>query len=317
MNGTQIMARRHVEHGDNLEGTMQKASRPKCDLSIQIQNAVDTVNALSKKEGISIDDVVTRVLYNSRSELNSYVISQKEVPELDLHALVLQTALLRMADICSIASALNTSDYDGKMSLENEENNIIANYQNPDTTILLPGTQACIDLVIERLCQNNIKAGGTGRYFEVLNTVRTAGSYFVGNGFVSSIWDNAGETGMDSLEYDTTGYPSGTVDTAIPTPITDSSQTPSATPPDTVKKGGILTFIDNVTDSIGKAIDTAGAAGGLIDKAKDAVTGLGSDIGKQSIEKYLKDNWWKIALFILGLVIIIIIIVKLAGNKHK
>jgi hypothetical protein len=291
-----------AEEGINTNGTKTRAMRlpsPRTDKRI---NAEATIISLAKQSGQPAGKIVSKVVAGSVPELREYVQGQGEVPADSPTTLAVQAALLRALEVATVAKAVDTTDADAMEIIESAENDAVQDNTPESSKILPPDAQAAISLLLYRIADRHRKRGGSGLITDFVNDLRKskkADGFDFGCGEVA---DNA--TGGGGIVY-----------------MPEQEDNPYTTTTGTDSGGNsfwddLFGTIDKVVDGIGKVTTAVGGtvdkvsttSGGILDKVKN----IGSDVGADSIGKYMAENWWKILLGIIAAVLLIILIARAA-----
>jgi hypothetical protein len=286
-----------AEEGINTNGTKTRGMRlpsPRTDKRIRAEN---TIMKMSKETGQKVGVIISKVIGGSIPELRDYVQGQGEIPADNPTTLAVQAALLRAMEVATVSKAIDTTDADAMEIIESAENDAVQD-NTPESSKILPAdAQAAVSLMLYRIADRHRKRGGSGSIVDFVNDLRRskkADGFDFGCGEVA---DNA--TGGGGIVY-----------------MPEQEENPYTTTTEGGSGGSfwddLFGTIDKVVDGIGKVTGSINTTvgqigtttGGIIDQAKD----IGSDIGADSISKFLADNWLKILLGVVGAVLLIIIL---------
>lgn len=276
-----------IEGGISSNGTKTPAMREPSYITVKRTNAEKAIIQIAKSKDQPIGVVISKIISQSIPQLQKYVQARGEVPEKNMYALAVQAALLRAVEIATVAQAVDRPDSDAMEIIESAESQAV--YENdPDTqAILSPDVAGAIAFMLYRIADRYRKNGGSGSLVDFANSLRRS-------------------VKADSFDkVCCADYATGNV--LIYTPEQDAGTTEE-------KDGSfwddMFKIVDKVVDGIGKVKDAIGDAtqqtGGIVDQIKN----IGSDIGGDSIGKFLAKNWWQILLGILVLVLLIIFIAR-------
>jgi len=324
-----------TEETEIFSGDKTISTRNISPLTRKIIKAENTIFALSKRNKVPLDEVVKRILLNSTSALRKYVTAKGENPNSNKLALCLQAALLRADEVSTIAKALGTSDEDAILQIESAEQDAIDN-NNPDVQNILPyDVQAALKLTIRHIKTAHLKNKGSGKIQDFISQAKKLNK---SDGF---------ELNTATILYSTTGGPIGSKShggedlpyafSGTPVGIINSDRFTGDEPwgggepwitgdapsdPDGTKDssgGGFFSIFDKIVEGIGKittGIKSAiGTTKSSVEDLLGQVKGNVSDIGKDSIQKAIKDY---IPYIIAGTAaIVLIIVIAIYASKNK
>lgn len=299
-----------AEDGITTTGTVTKSPLNPNALTTQRQQEEKNIVDYATATGQEVGTVIHKLLHNNIAQLQSYVQSRGEVPAKSSSMLAIQAALLRAMEIGAVAKAIDTSDDDALKIIESAEYQAVFDNTLDADQVMNPDTSAAVDLLVARMASKHKSLGGSGSMRDVSASLKSASgaSTFdgVNCGFLahtaSSFGGNGADDSDDWLSYYQSLMSGGTTTT---TTTTGTTSTSSGSFWD-----NLFNTIDKVTTGItkvGEVVTSAtGATGGILDSVKD----VGSDIGSDSISKYIAENWWKWMLAVLALIILTIILIR-------
>lgn len=304
-----ILAKRLNEGSTTTKG-VAKAS----PLTVARLAATKQIEDMAGAYGMSLDEAVTKVLVDPKSQeaLRYYVQSKYEAPFSRPVKLAVQCILMRFADIATIAKALNISDAEALVEVENGEFQAIEN-NIADGGILPTDVQAALLIGVAQLIDKANAAGLPATTPGLLGAIKVVTGDNYDNSMSSlfnvSAADNAdgvinlGDFRPDVGTVDTSGvYSSGgggwswdsifsTINSAI----------------------GVVKNAAGAVGSVTGAIQTAGGtATGVINQVGGAVTNAAGGIGGAAINK--SSLPWIIGG---GFALIIIVIIIIYASKSK
>lgn len=336
---TGALAQRFTDNTTGSTGNKARSTTSKSNVTIARENGMSDIYALAKKEGVSVDEVVTKVLANSPVELKAYVQSMGETPLSDTTALGTQAVLLRANDIGRVASILKSTDEDALQTIEqSEQESIDLNSPDRDRVLTIP-TQSAISCALQHLSdQSGLSMSAFMKTLNgAANLIRKSKSNNLDDyGDPSSEedwldWFNDGSSSDpseanatdNSLSFSSIGSALATIPTGTSGPISVSGNYPtvSAQGVNLPQAGsgtsaggifnaisGILTGITQVANSVTTAANSSAGAAGAV---KNAV----SNVGANSIATYINNNKGTIIMVVLLLAIVIFAAIYAA--KHK
>lgn len=302
--GGQI-ASRFLEEGINSNGQLTRSARRPNALTDARIKAASTIVAAAKETGRPLGVIVSKVLSQSIPELQAYVQARGEVPSDSPKALALQAALLRALEVGTMANSIDTDDKDALQLIEESEQQAIEDNTADAGHIMRPDTAAAITMMLYRMAERYKKRGGTGRMSDLANDLRRSAG--------ANTFDTV-SCGMCAANNADGGF-------IFYTPEQEQETTGSVTDTST----GSGSFWENLFDGIDKTVDAITKVTGAVQTTTanvkntagsifGTVTDIGSDIGSQSIDKYISENWLKIVGVIIGIIIITILIARV-GSK--
>jgi hypothetical protein len=310
---TGMIASRFLENGIASYGTLTSSLKRPPERSNDRKRAEQSIIKLAKAEGISIGQMIHKVLSQSIPELNSYVQFHGEAPSSDIRKLAIQSAMLRAHEIGTISKALDVTDEEAQNILSESEQEHTEDNDAETSYILSPSTEAAICLLVYRMADRFKDRGGSGQLRDFVTTVRRAtnsGDFdnismgwvvnnFSGGGGVN----NAGGSGI------------------IYTPEQEQEITGGVTQTDAPKSSwwdNLFSGIDKVVDGITKVSGAVQTTVGNVQQTSgsiiDQITNIGGQVGSKSIDNYLKENWLKILGVVVVLIIFTVLIVRI-GRK--
>lgn len=302
----------NIKRGHN--GFTGSASSPTSTMRTRVNKNITDLKSIAVQDGVSDQTVAQKVLRFSRDEMTTYVQGKGEVPVRSISGLILQTALLRMEDICVISRTMSMTEDQALAHIEEAESEAVQLNTAARSSILTPSTQAALQVVIDGILSTVGPATGTKGICDTLDAVRNTSATPLNHNVMQDVSNFSGVLANNFDIGDIFG-PAPSTDTEG---VTSSSGTPPQNGADDSKSiwdliGQLASnagSIAGAANSVGNtAVNTANGLGGVLNN-------IGGGIGASSIEQYLSANWWKILLFILVIVVIIIILIRVA-NKHK
>lgn len=327
-----FLATKFPEDGQMTSGTLTKSKLNKSPRANEISKAELTIEQLAQSSRSSVDDVITNLLSKSVPQLQTYVIYCGETPLPSLTDLAYQVALLRMQDIAQVAGILDANDYEAQCQIENAEDDIIQS-GSPQAKYVLPSdVQACINIIMEHICEMQHSAGGSGTCNEMLQQLNGfSGNYFnyldtLQDAVVSDIGytdpysDLANNTDYTDINYDIPGEgpapDSG--GTGILSPAATLGSNPILPPsaPQIVSAPGTspATSGSSTGNGILAGIGTAlgGILGSTINSVAQSAQGAASNLASTAIKDAITKNLPLIIGSVILIVVIILIIVYAA-----
>lgn len=318
------MPARAMSAKNNFSGTVT----PNSSMRTKVNRDKLNISALAKKDGVTEQQVVDKVLAMSGDELIRYIQSKGEVPVSSFSGMCVQAALLRMEDISVISRSCNMPEYDALCHIEEAESEAVDNNTAQKQAILTPSTQACLQYVYKKITDDVNAATGTKGISTALDYIRKTCATPKNHNTPAVMSDNFNyNTAVRSNSFDigsifgapttdTSGVittaPSGSlggVYSSDPAPYTSV-----ANPADNTSS--IWSLIGNVVNNAGSIAKAAGSIGSTAVTTANGLNGvlnnLGGGIGASAITQYLTANWWKILLFLVIAAIIIILIFRAA-----
>lgn len=322
-----------------MTGNKARSSSSKANTTVARENAMSDIYDLAKKQGVSIDEVVTKVLANSPVELKAYIQSMGETPLSDPTAMSTQAVLLRANDVARVASILKVSDEEALQTIEqSEQENIDLNSPERDKILTIP-VQAAISCALQHLSDES--GMSMSAFMKTLNGASNLVKRSKSNA-IDDYGDPSGEEDWldwlssgsssdpaqsnatdNSLSFSSIGSALATIPTGTTGPISVSGNYPtvSAQGANLPQAGsntsaggvfnaisGILTGITQVANSVTQAANSSAGAAGAV---KNAV----SNVGANSIATYINNNKGTIIMVVLLLAIVIFAAIYAA--KHK
>lgn len=336
---TGALAQRFTDGSKKLKGSKAGSSFKKSNITIARENGMSDIYALAKKEGKSVDEVVTKILSNSQTELRAYVQSMGETPLNDSTALGVQAVFLRANDVGRVAAILDTTDEEALHTIEqSEQENIDLNSPEKDKVLTIP-VQAAISCALQHLSdQSGLSMSGFMKTLNgAANLVKKSRSNHLDDyGSVTGEgdwlgWLNDGSSSDpsqsnatdNSLSFSSIASALATIPTGTDGPISVAGNYPTVSAqgvnlpqagPNTSLGGifnaisGILTGIGQVANSVTQAANSSAGAAGAV---KNAV----SNVGANSIATYVNNN--KSTIILVVILLIAIIAAAVYAAKHK
>lgn len=279
----------------------------------------------AKKDNTTVYDVAVKILSQSPDELDAYIRSKNEVPADTMNGKILQSALLRMEDISLIARASSIPENEALAHIEEAETEAIKLNTAERGKILTPSSQAALKVVYEELQNQVADSAGTRSFGESLDLIRKTmatpkdhlPAKIITNNFSwKSVPDNFDFGGIFST--DTGGSPAPS-----PTPnyggIFSSDTSPGTTNNSGDTSSSIWDLIGRIATGAASVAKSVGSIGGSVSQTAGNITGslnnLGSNVATNALNNYVSQNWWKILLFVIFSVLVIILIAR--ATKHK
>lgn len=295
------------EEGINTHGSLTKSIRRPNEMTSGRLRGVATIVGMSDTKGEPIGVTVNKVLSQSVPELQSFVQARGEAPADSPVKLALQAALLRATEIGMVSKTLDTDDDDAYMIIEDSEQQHVDDNTMDSTGILSPGTAAGIALLVGRISDAFKKKGGSGNLSDFVVAVKKrskADSFDKVNygGLANNLTD-------DEIQQYYSGVLNGTI--AAPSGSTTTTSTSGGSLWD-----NLFNHIDTIVNGVmsGTAIYDKVAGTNVSGTILDNVNQLGGGIGASTVEQYMSNNWWKVALFVLAFIIITILLLRV-GRK--
>lgn len=294
------LAARFNEEGINSSGSLTKPLRRPPYMSKQREVAEKTIMQIAKDTNNPLGVIIRKVLSDpdSIAQLQSFVQLRGETPALDPTKLAVQAAMLRATEIGLVAKKLDTTDQDALQAIEVSEQEHVEDNSSETAGILSPDTSAALNLMVCRIADRYKNQGGSGKLSDWINRVmKYAGTGSLDKVATGNVINKA--NGVDDAD----DYYFGDDDTG------GDSNAPS---------GG---FWGNLFDGIDKVVDTVTKVSGAINTTVgnvrntsggilDQINNVGSDIGSESIGKYMKANWLTIVGIIVALILFTILIMR-------
>lgn len=336
---TGVLAQRFTDNTGKLSGNKARGSVNKSNITIARENGMSDIYALAKKEGVTVDEVVTKILNNSQTELKAYVQSMGETPLLDPTALGTQAVLLRANDVGRVAAILNTTDEDALQTIEqSEQESIDLNSPERDKVLTIP-VQAAVSCALQHLSDES--GLSMSAFIKTLNgaanLVKKSRSNAIddyGDPSGEEDWLDwlTGDGGSDptdsnatdnSLSFSSIGSALATIPTGTTGPISVSGNYPTVSTQgvnlpqagSNTNAGGIFNAISGVLAGIGQVANSVTQAANSSAGAAGAVKNAVSNVGANSIATYINNNKGTIILVVLLLAIVVFAAIYAA--KHK
>lgn len=269
------------ETGYQTNGSLLRSRRIVSPLSQAVNIACEKIYAM-RDNGGSLDGIITDILKRNKSNVQNYVLSHKDVPVEHLGSLALQAAILRMSEIAKVQDILDTDENDARLQIEANENDIVRKNLPAKRSVLPPEAQAAINIIIERIVNDNARSGGTGKIQDIVNDLAQIDRNVTSNRF-------AGAPTMEALkvfDQDTSGMPlvpvAGDIEVGGDGPkLSSPARLADAASVSEGPVSGVLDFID-------KAVKTVEDAGGKIKTTIESITDGAQDL-KDKVTDVLGD----------------------------
>ncbi len=309
---TGMIASRFLENGIASYGTLTSALKRPPERSNDRRRAEQSILRLAQAEGISVGQMIHKILSQSVPELNSYVQFHGEAPSSDIRKLAIQAAMLRAHEIGTLSKALDITDEQAQDILAESEQEHTEDNDAETSYILSPDTEAAICLLVYRVAERFKHNGGTGQLRDFVTTVKRA--------------TNAGDFDSVSMGWVVNNFSGGGVNNAagsgiIYTPAQEQETTGGVTQVDAPKSSwwdNLFSGIDKVVDGITKVSGAVQTTVGNVKQTSgsiiDQLTNIGGEVGSKSIDNYLKENWLKIVGIVVVLIIFTILVIRV-GRK--
>lgn len=281
------------ETGYNTNGSLLRSRRILSPLSQAVNIACEKIYAM-RDNGGSLDGIITDIFKRNKSNVQNYVLSHKDVPVEHLGNLALQAAILRMSEIAKVQDILDTDENDARLQIEANENDIVRKNLPAKRSVLPPEAQAAINIIIERIVNDNARSGGTGKIQDIVNDLAQVDRNVPSNRF-------AGAPTMEALkvyDQDTSGMPlvpvAGDIEAGGDGPkLSSPARLDRAASVSEEPVSGVLDFIDKtvktIEDASGKIKTTiesiTDGAQDLKDKVTDVLGDVAGDTAKKAIIK--------------------------------
>lgn len=336
---TGVLAQRFTDNTPSSAGNKARSINQKANTTIARENGMSDIYALAKKEGVNVDDVVTKILNNSQTELRAYVQSMGETPLSDPTALGTQAVILRANDVARVASILNTTDEDALQTIEqSEQESIDLNSPERDKTLTIP-TQSAISCALQFLSdQSGQSMSSFMKTFNgAANLVRKSRSNAIddyGDASGEEDWLGWLDDGSssdptqanatdNSLSTSSIGSALATIPTGTTGPISVSGNYPTVSAQGVnlpqagsgTSAGGIFNAISGVLSGIGQVANSVTQAANSSAGAAGAVKNAVSNVGANSIATYINNN--KTTIILVVILILAIVFAAIYAAKHK
>lgn len=336
---TGALAQRFTDNSGKVKGNKARSTSTKSNITIARENGMGDIYALAKKEGVSVDEVVTQILNNSSTELKAYAQSMGETPLADPTALGTQAVLLRANDIGRTAAILNTTDEDALQTIEqSEQESIDLNSPDRDKVLTIP-VQAAISCALQHLSdQSGLSMSAFMKTFNgAANLIRKSKSNAIDDyGDPSSELDwfdwLAGGDSSDpsesnatdnSLSFSSIGAGLATIPSGSGGPISVSGNYPTISAQganlpqagSNTSAGGVFNAISGLLAGIGQVANSVTQAANSSAGAAGAVKNAVSNVGANSIATYINNN--KGTIIMVVLLLAIVIFAAIYASKHK
>lgn len=304
---------------------------------IQPADSHDSINTLYREQCVqkirnmpgSLDDNVTYIFQCYPAELADYVSSKGEVPyKKNIVKLAAQACLLRAQEIAMKAKAFGVTDPEALKLLELNESAAMG-INAPDVYAQLPYlVQAAIVIALgEAAMPTNgtmssliemLKGGYTSNvngFEDTSFTTRSLMNNADGDGDEDGDWFPINVGNTELADTGGIGVP-GTITIAGAT--NTSALAPSGgTTAGANSGGGILGFLGSIVTG---AQAIAGAATSVAGSTNSTVTGINKllgNVGGQSLASYLNNNKGLVAIWAIGIILVIIIIAYVSKNSGR
>jgi hypothetical protein len=154
-------------------GTMQTIATTPAKSTIKRQRGVKQIISLAKRQGVTVDDIVTQILNASQDELSAYVMYSGETPVSDPTGLALQAALIRATTVGTIAKICSVPDDTALQILEQHEQDALETMSYDINKKLSPDVQAALAIVMQSVSETMQSLGSTGNMQNLMSDLST------------------------------------------------------------------------------------------------------------------------------------------------
>lgn len=289
--GLRAAPSRFLESGNGFNGDRGQSGSPSSMVSKGVERCINNIKQIAKKDAKTPEQVASDILSQSDNELTAYIVSKKAIPKKTVKRRAVQAAMLRMTDIATVAMAGLISDDQATAHVQEGESEAIEK-NHPDRSSLLPcDVQAALQIIANRI----IKDTDAKDTVDAVNKMTKAVAF--GNNF-----NNGGLT--DKLlpdNFDISDLFPDTITTGPSTGAIIATPAQTAGPSDTTDDG------ESITDIISAIVGGVGSVSGIVKGTATSLQGTGSNIGAESIQKYISTYGFAIAIIIIVIVLLIII----------
>lgn len=260
-------------------------------------------------KGVSLEQAADNILGSNLDSLTQYVSVKGESPSDTVAGLITQAALIRANDIANLAQTMGISEADAIREIEAQES-YAKECETADKDDVLPAkTQAALKVVIDGLqsrVESKTGAQTLGAQLKLIKqNTATPLNDFSGNAtyFGSVVKKHNALSKPDYLTIDTTQF--HPVDVAA-----------MQTPTNADDGGSFWDILDKIAATAGTVANaiktTTGAVTSGTQSVTNALSNSASNVGADSIQKYVAKNWIYILLFVIVIAIIIILLSRAA-----
>jgi hypothetical protein len=289
----------------------RNAKQATSKMSKLVDNQCKVIANTANTKGISLEQAADVVLKNNLDGLVQYVSAKGESPSDTSAGLIVQAALIRANDISNLSNSMGVSEADGVREIEAQESFARENDTADKDDVLPSKTQAALKVVIDGLQSRVESATGaqtlSGQLKLIKQNSATPLNDFSGNAtyFGSVVRRHMGNFAKpDYIDFNTTGLQPLNV-TALET-----------TPANADDGGSFWDILDKIAATAGTVAGaiktTAGAISSGTQQVSSTLSGTASNVGADSIQKYVARNWIYILLFIIVIAVIIILLSRAA-----
>jgi hypothetical protein len=304
-------------------GTLSPHERKVSNLTRQRRKAESDISIIANRDNATFNEVITRVLSNSIPELTAYVHAHGESASQDPVKLAVQAILLRASEVADLAKMLTTTDEDALMQLEEAEQDAI-DISHADSYHMLPAdVQAAIKVAIDFMKSKRSKQGKSDKLPDILKDLKRAtgasNSYGINTVPFISVPDHEpigskspggsslGNVSFPDYSNGWNGFATDDLDVLAGTQTGTAGATGGG-------GGGfdwssVLGAINGIISSVGGIIDKGkDAATGVIQQGQNAIQNAGGTFLGGALSTALKNNL-PLILGGLGLFVLILIVV--------
>jgi hypothetical protein len=168
------LAQRFEETTRNFTGSKTRSTFQSLPTTTRARKqGMQEIYAISKQQGVPLDQVITQILKNSSDEVRAYIMSKGETPVPDPTAQGLQAILLRAGDVGMTANILDVPDEDALESIEQAESESIRlNSPEQEQVPTIP-VQAAMACGMQYLSEN--APAGSNTMFAILKSIHKLG----------------------------------------------------------------------------------------------------------------------------------------------
>jgi len=332
------LASKFMENSPNFNGSLNKGPEQICANTNARLKFENTMKGVSIQQRIPLDKIVTQTLTSFPDALNAYVIAHGEIPiKNNPVRLALQAVLLRAKDVANGAKAIDTSDDDALMNIEQSEQGAQSDNTPDNETVLPMDLQAAMKIAMDYISDCHVQAGGDGSLTSALNDMET---HAINKGYSTGMAEGANNADGDYMAADygmdlggdyipssatlpglapipasggtavnpVSGMPTIT---ANPAPTTNTSGIINTSTSDSGVLGAIGSILSGITQVAGQVTNAANAINNTTGAVRNTINNTGSGI----LSTYIQQHKISILLLVLGVIALIIAIVYLSKKS--